>query len=568
MQHGEVSGSSQKPARAIGPSGALLAIEVAADSTGVVLVERVEETFRFVARAERPSTHRPPTRDAMPAVCDALAELERLTGRRLLLGDTVLTPQRRDGSGVDAVVVSSSDLAPLTVLLIADSRSRSAQHTLPAMRSVPTTVLDVVDPRSADFEQRCAACLDRGVDCIVVSDPSPSGVTRIAGVLESIVSNTRSRPVAIICGAEPADLPSIQDLDVRWVPRPGDRAAGAAGLHAALRRLMHELLPVRLPGLRRLQSLSAGAVGSVFEDQGLTLRFLATQRKRSLLYVHVDAGATFAAAAGKQSYSEAIDAQQGLRAGAPEIVRRHGIEAVARWLLEPVAAAALRNRIMNRSLRPRLPSIDGDDLALDAALLREALSEVLQWAGASRTLPDTLIGGGSLATCPQPALSALALLDLLPAAQGLVELALDRGMLATAGSLARIDPTAAAALADSGEALATAILLGATPPLLQTVGRVELTPHQGTAVSIDVRRGQVIRLPLARGKRAELRVRPAGLAAGAGGAELHRQISGSILGVVVDARPGRPALPTATAKRAAAIQSWLAALDTGGSGTV
>lgn len=552
----------------------MLAIEIAADDTAVVLVDRVEETFRFIARAERPSTHRPPIGDALPAICEAIGELERLTGRLLLDGETLIRPQRRDGSGVDAVVASCSDVVPLTVVLLADQRSRAAQHALAALRSCPSTLLAAIDLRSADIEERIAALARPGVDVVVVPDLSPADAARIPSALLSVARHTRQRPMAILCGAQAAHYTGPDGVDVEHVPSLGAQDdAEIEPLRAMLRRRLRELLPVRTPGLRRLQTLGIDAVGSVAEDQGLTLRFLAARHKRSLQYVRVDGASTVALAAAKQAYDEAFDGMLGLRSGAPELLRRCGAEAIARWLPEgapalpgrpePVQTAALRNRIMNRALRPRLPSVDSDDLVLDSALAREALLAMLPSIGASRTLPDTLIGGGALAACPSPALVALALLDVLPAAFGMVELALDRGMLAAAGCLARSDVTAAASLADTGETLATAVLLGATPPLANTAARVELTPQGGQTVAVDVRRGEVVRLPLARSKRAELRVRPSGLAAGSNRAELRREVSGSTLGIVVDARGGRPALPAARSKRVAALQRWLAALDPG-----
>ncbi len=561
MQSGEVSGKS----------GALLAIEIAAESTSVVLVDRVEDTFRFIARAERPSTHRPPTSDALPAVVQAIGELERLTGRQLLRGETLLKPQQRDGSGVDAVVAASSDIAPLTAVVLTGGRSRAAQQAQAAMRGLSIAVLDTIDQRSADLEQHIAAHRNTGIDVFVVLDPSPAGTTQIMNMLSGVARHAR-RPMAILCGAEAAPFAGLDGIEIEQVASLADRGgAGVEPLRAALRRRLRELLPVRVPGYRGLQTLDPGAISSVAEDQGLALRFLATQHKRSLLFVGANGGATFAFAAGKRAYAELLDEQLGLRAGAPEVMRRRGVDAIARWLPEKpttvpgrtgtVPPAALRNRIMNRALRPQLPSVDVDDLLLDAALMREALFDMLPSLGSSRDLPDTLIGGGTLARCPLPALIALALLDLLPAAYGIVELTLDRGMLATAGSLARVDPTAAASLADTGESLATAVLLGQTNPLLPTAAHVELTVEGAQPLSVDVRRGQLVRLPLARGKRAELRVRSNGLAAGSKGAELRRMVSGSTLGIVVDARAERPAVPAGALKRGATIQRWLATLD-------
>lgn len=542
--------------------GALLAIDIGADRTGVVLVDRVENTFRFIARAERPSTHRAPIGDALPAVREAIGELERLTGRLLLQGETLMTPQRRDGSGVDAVVASISDIVPLRVLVLADVGGRVAHYATTAIRNVPCALLDTIDPRAADTEQRVAALPHPGADVILVLDPSPADAPRFAAAMASAARNAPARPLAIVCGANNAVYATLEAVDIEYTLPP--QASGSAGLEsvrALLRRRLRELLPLRMPGLRRLRTIGVAAPGSVVEDRGLMLRFLAAQDKRPIMYAGADGGTTFVLTAGKQSYQQAVDGQLGLRAGAAEVMRRRGAEKIARWLPDAVPLGALRNRIMNRTLRPQLSSIADDDLVLDFALMREALFDIFGSLGTRHTLPTLVIGGGALATCPRPALAALVLLDLLPAARGIVELALDRGMLAVSGALARIDPTAAAALADVGEALATAVLLESRFPIVPTAARVELVPEKGNPVTVDVRHGHIVRLPLARGKRGQLHVRYSGIGPGVGGAELRREVSGSILGIVVDARAGRPALPAAADKRSAALRRWLEALD-------
>jgi hypothetical protein len=96
--------------------------------------------------------------------------------------------------------------------------------------------------------------------------------------------------------------------------------------------------------------------------------------------------------------------------------------------------------------------------------------------------------------------------------------------------------------------------------------QVELTPVGGEPLRIDVQGGTIARIPFVRGQRGTLRIRPAdGVRIGpnAPGAEVlsdEAAISGSMLGVIVDARPRPLELPTDIAERSTLMWDWLAAL--------
>jgi len=122
----------------------VLVADCGSNTTRVVLVEVVEQAYRFVARGEAPSTLEEPYNDVTVGVLNAIATIEANTGRTLLLGGRLLVPQQEDGSGVDAFVACSSAAEPLRVVVSGVVRNLAADSANRASHSTYTTVLATI----------------------------------------------------------------------------------------------------------------------------------------------------------------------------------------------------------------------------------------------------------------------------------------------------------------------------------------------------------------------------------------------------------------------------------------
>jgi hypothetical protein len=186
-----------------------------------------------------------------------------------------------------------------------------------------------------------------------------------------------------------------------------------------------------------------------------------------------------------------------------------------------------------------------------------------------------VVAGGVLARSPHPAYAALTLLDTLLSDEHRSHFAIDLyldhfSLLATSGALAHINPDAAVCLLErdglSNGPLATVVLPHGDLVAGRLALQVELTPVGGEPEWIEVQGGSIARIALPRGRRGTLRIRPAGgvrIGPNAPGAEVlsdEAAISGSALGVIVDARPRPLSLPPVPAERAALLREWLDAL--------
>jgi len=347
---------------------------------------------------------------------------------------------------------------------------------------------------------------------------------------------------------------------------------------SVLRKCYAERRLPTLAGYETLKRWSAGRIGTVAEDQGLMLRFLAERFGRDLLALDIGATHSSGHLQADQHYSAAVLTDTGVGPGAVTLLETVGFEAIARWLPFDISEDELRNRLLNRLLQPYIVPADLEDLLLDHALLREALGATLGALRAARPTMryDLVIAGGAVARAPRPGLAALSLLDTVVGAglpgQFAVDLLLDSlGLLAISGALAHRDPDAAACLMEhdglNNGPLATVVVpqgeLQEGRPALEA----ELTPVQGDVQRVSVPGGQIVRLQLPRGQRGTLRIRPTArvrISDNAPGAEVASDVAaigGSALGVIIDARPRPLIFPEKAQDRHRLLCGWLMALD-------
>src|SRR5579883_2562080 len=89
-------------------SRSILAADCGSIFTKVALLGVVEGQYRLLGRAEMPTTAYPPYRDSTVGVLQDSYELARITGRKVASRGQIITPERGDGDGVDAVAAAIS----------------------------------------------------------------------------------------------------------------------------------------------------------------------------------------------------------------------------------------------------------------------------------------------------------------------------------------------------------------------------------------------------------------------------------------------------------------------------
>jgi hypothetical protein len=300
------------------------------------------------------------------------------------------------------------------------------------------------------------------------------------------------------------------------------------------------------------------------------------------------------------TFTRSVSANLGLSYSAGNVLQHAGIERILRWLPFEAAPDEVLDSIYNKMIRPTTLPETVEELMLEHALAREAISLAVAhhqefmpsglrpqrdaWrsifgrqAGATGSpglRPGMIIGsGGPLCHAPRRTQASLIMLDAASPA-GVVELFVDSVfMLPHLGVLATSDPSIATEVfeRDCLVRLGTAFVADFPRWMRagQVAGQARVIAHDPDAssplppVELTLRVGELVRVPIRQGSQATVEIYPRGRADfGRGPGRLQAQrISGGETGAIFDMR-GRPLrLANDPADRARQLATWFAAMD-------
>jgi uncharacterized protein (TIGR01319 family) len=560
-------------------------------TTKAILVERVDGCFRQTHRGEAPTTVEAPVEDVTVGVRAALRTLGESAGRRLIDERGELIRPARDGAGVDLYLSTSSAGGGLQLMVAGLVRRISAESAERAALGAGAIVADVV---ACDDERPLHEQIERvrrvrpdmvllagGVDCgaeqgvlemaelLAAADPRPRfGAGFRLPVVFAGNERVRDR-LREILGAR-VDLFQVDNV------RPSIDVERLAAARERIHELFLEHVMRQAPGFGRLVEWTDAPVMPTPSAVGEILGLAAGRRAIGVLCVDIGGATTDVFSVIGGAFHRTVSANLGVSYSAAFVLAEAGIEGVRGWLPFAIDDATLRDRVMNKTIRPTTIPEDLDDLLVEQALAREALRLSFEHhrrfatglkgragernidlalgsgAGRERSLVDTrdidlIIGsGGVLSHAPRPAQAAAMLIDAF-VPEGITRIAKDSiFMMPHLGVLSGLLPEAAESVfeRDCVVDLCTCVgPRGATRPGRPCL-EVALERAGGTTDRERLAWGDLRRLALEPGQEARLVLEPVrGCDAGAGpGRTASRTVTGSALGVVLDCR-GRPLAP-------------------------
>ena len=558
----------------------MLLIECGSTWTRASLLGMAEGHCRLLARTEAPTTSTAPQADINVGIRNVLTQLEYITGRRLIVQGTVLSPESEVGDGIDGMMLITSVGGPLRVMLLGPGLNLWGASLRRAFASLAVEAVRLDERQSTSPTAHVILLLGPGPEAIV-SPEARMALEHAASVALAQVSTqsgllTRPNAPTLAFLGSPPEYGVLRQLfvgrDVVMIEPPTPPQAGQ--IIPSLAQSYEQAILAPLPGYRQIQAWLPTAPISVATGLGRVVRFLSQRYVMNVLAVNVGATATLAVGANAQGHLFATQAHLlGVRQGAGEVARHAGLAAVARWLPFDMSEDDLHESILQRMLHPHMLPISPVDLAIDHALTREALRQIVAQGnapGGIGEMPavDVIVGsGGVLANAPKWGQAALMLLDAVQP-QGFTSLVIDAAQIMTAlGGASLLDRMAAADAVDMDAVqiqLGTCVATVGTPPEGEPALRVVLEYADGHRHTTEVLHGSIELLPLGVGQRARIMLYPAagvdvGMGPGAR-AQAGQPIEGGRLGVIIDAR-GRPlTLPPEREQQQAKLRQWQAAL--------
>ena len=588
----------------------ILATDCGSTTTKAILIELVDGEYRLQVRGEAPTTVEAPFEDVTKGVLNAVGEVEELSGRKLLDGENILTPQNGD-EGVDIYVSTSSAGGGLQMMVAGVVKSMTGESAERAALGAGSIVMDVLASNDGRMpHQKIQRIRQLRPDMILLSGGIDGGTTKHVVELAEILRAANPKPrlgkdyklPVIYAGNNKAQgeikktLGEMTDLTIVKNIRPVLERENLTPSRDKIHDLFMEHVMQQAPGYKKLMSWTdapimptPGAVGSLIE-------MIATQENITVVGVDIGGATTDIFSVFQEQFNRTVSANLGMSYSVCNVLAEAGMENVLRWVQFDIDEIDLNNRIGNKMIRPTTVPQSMEELMMEQAIAREALrlsfiqhksfAVNLKGIQKERTISDAfeqsesglslvnmieldlLVGsGGVMSHAPRREQSARMLIDsFLP--EGITQLAVDSiFMMPQLGVLANIDKedlkedARKAAIEvfekDCLVRLGTCIApVGKIKPNM-TVLTAEFILPGGKSEHHELKAGELLRIKVPY-EPVKATLRPGrGLDLGAGkGETIETTVFGGVVGLLLDGR-GRPfILPHSKTERIASLQKW------------
>jgi len=593
----------------------IIATDCGSTTTKAILIERVDGEYRQTFRGEAPTTVEAPFEDVTRGVLNAFAELEELSGRKILDGERIITPAQGD-VGVDIYVSTSSAGGGLQMMVAGVVDQMSAQSAKRAALGAGAIVMDSVATNDDRLPHEKIELIRRlRPDMILLAGGTDGGTVKHVVELAELIRAADPHPrlatsfrlPVIFAGNRQAQEPVAKTLSDKMSLvitdnlRPVMEQENLQPARQKIQDQFMEHVMAQAPGYPKLIEWVGAPIMPTPLAVGKIMETIANRQKLNLVGVDIGGATTdvFSVYANPDDpdapriFNRTVSANLGMSYSVSNVLAEAGLDNVARWLPFEIDEIDVRDRIKNKMIRPTTIPQTLDELKLEHALSREALrlafqqhrelavglsgvrqerdiSDAILQKGGGESLVDIakldlLVGsGGVLSHAPRRAQTMLMLLDaFLP--EGVTRLAVDSiFMMPHLGVLSTVNAQAAAevfhrdCLIYLGTCIAASGKFKPGKPCLEY--EIELPGGRRANGFLNV--GDLWRTELGADETATVRIRPARrIDVGAGrGRELVTEVHGGRVGLVIDAR-GRPLRLETGPRRVEQLNTWARVLD-------
>ncbi len=606
-----MTGSAQ-PSRqmtAAQPLRVIIATDCGSTTTKAILIEKLGHEYRQTFRGEAPTTVEAPFEDVTRGVLNSLAELEELSGRKILDGERIITPNRAAQGeprvGVDIYISTSSAGGGLQMMVAGAVQSMTGESAQRCALGAGAIVMDVLASNDGRLpHEKIERIRSLRPDMILLSGGTDGGTVTHVVEMAEYISAAEPRPRLGISYQLPLIYAGNKDARDRITEILGGKTALVVtdNIRPVLERenlgpartkihdLFLEHVMAQAPGYKKLLEWTGAPIMPTPAAVGLIMETIAKKENLNLIGVDIGGATTDVFSVFGGVFNRTVSANLGLSYSVSNVLAEAGLASILRWVPFTIEEQTLRNRIKNKMIRPTTIPQTLDELQIEQAIAREALrlalahhaslatglkgvqqertiSDIFEQKTSGESLIDMLqldliVGsGGILSHAPRRVQAMLMMVDAYEPL-GVTRLSVDSifmmphlGVLSTVNEQAATDVFVRDCMIYLGTCVAP-IGRGkdgercADYTITFGEGR---SPECGTLAFGDLRL-----FPLGRDDRAQIELRPAKqVDLGEGkGVSVTRDVRGGEVGLLLDGR-GRPLqLPTDSQKRLAALIRW------------
>ena len=597
----------------------ILATDCGSTTTKAILIEYLNGEYRLIVRGEAPTTVEAPFEDVTMGVLNAVAEVEELSGRKLLDDQGKIISPTVGKVGTDVYISTSSAGGGLQMMVAGVVRSMTAESAERAALGAGAIVMDVIASNDKRLpHQQIERIRHLRPDMILLSGGIDGGTTTHVIEIAELISAADPRPrlgssyqlPVIYAGnvnardqvsetlSKKVDLKMVENL------RPVLERENLGPAREEIHELFMEHVMAQAPGYGKLMSWTDAPIMPTPGAVGLIIQTIAD--KYGIEAVGVDIGgattdvfSVFRPDGKTPVFNRTVSANLGMSYSVSNVFAEATLPMVMRWVPFEMDERDLRNRVKNKMIRPTTIPQSMEELIFEQAIAKEALrlafvqhksfATVLKGVQQQRTIADAfeqsasgativnmmslnmLIGsGGVLSHAPRRQQSALMMIDaFLP--EGITRLAVDSiFMMPQLGVLTEVQAQAATEVFEKdclihlGTCVAPAGTSRKPGPVMKYSLELPGGRVSGTLNSLEMKRFDLGVEENGLPQTAKAVFEPErGFDCGAGkGNRVEKEVHGGVVGVILDGR-GRPFdLSTLIEKeRVSYLKQWMGELN-------
>ncbi len=471
----------------------IVATDCGSTTTKAILIEFINGEYRQTTRGEAPTTVEAPFEDVTMGVLNAVAELEELSGRKILDENGKFISPAQGNTGTDVFISTSSAGGGLQMMVAGVVRSMTAESAERAALGAGAIVMDVISSNDKRLpHQQIERIRHLRPDMILLSGGIDGGTTTHVVELAELISAADPRPrlgssykLPIIYAGNKDAAKNVEEtlsdkVDLKVVDnlRPVLERENLGPAREEIHELFMEHVMAQAPGYKKLMEWGDAPIMPTPGAVGLIIQTIAEQYNIEAVGVDIGGATTDVFSVfrpeddGEGVFNRTVSANLGMSYSISNVFAEATLPMVMRWVPFPMDERDLRNRVKNKMIRPTTIPQSLEELIFEQAIAKEALrlafiqhknfATVLKGVQQQRTIADAfeqsasgativnmmtldmLIGsGGVLSHAPRRQQSALMMIDsFLP--EGVTRLAVDSiFMMPQLGVLTEVQPKAA-----------------------------------------------------------------------------------------------------------------------------
>ncbi|MEK6526936.1 MAG: glutamate mutase L [Nitrospirota bacterium] len=599
--------SSERPLQTI------IATDCGSTTTKAILIEKIGDEYRQTYRGEAPTTVEAPFEDVTRGVLNAMAEVEELSGRKILEGEKIITPSGTGGDpkvGVDIYVSTSSAGGGLQMMVAGVVQSMTGESAQRCALGAGAIVMDVLASNDGRLpHEKIERIRSLRPDMILLSGGTDGGTVTHVVELAEYIAAAEPRPRLGMTYSLPLIYAGNKDAQERVKEILGEKTSLVMTENirpvlerenlAPARNKIHDLflehVMAQAPGYKKLIAWTGAPIMPTPAAVGLIMQTIAKREHLNLIGVDIGGATTDVFSVFGGVFNRTVSANLGMSYSISNVLAEAGLANIMRWVPFTIEEQTLRNRIKNKMIRPTTIPQTLDELKIEHAIAREALrlalehhkslatglkgvqqertiSDIFEQRASGQTLIDMLkldliVGsGGILSHAPRRIQAMLMMVDAYEPL-GFTVLSVDSifmmphlGVLSTVNEKAATDVFVRDCMVYLGTCVAP---IGQGKDGERCADYTITFEDSRMPESGTLSFGELRLFPLALDEQARVELRPAKhVDLGEGkGAPVSRKVRGGVVGLLLDGR-GRPLqLPANSQARLAALARWHKAVE-------